>query len=158
MSTKLNGHGPTRRSPQGGSRLSNGIPRLPPINTPASVLSGSNSRDYSKSKLMTHRRAKEMQALLTNVLYQKANVIEEQVIESNKKRPPTAPDPDYPVSVSKHELLLACRPHNTTNLSTLHANLGWKVTGICIIRLSWILDIWISSSNWSCALITSMRS
>ena len=63
-----------------------------------------------------------MQALLTNVLYKKASVIEEQVIESNKKRPPTAPDPDYPVSVSNHVTLIGMQAHNTTNLSTLHAD------------------------------------
>lgn len=91
---------PSRRSPRG-QKLSNGIPRLPPINTPTSVLSN-NSRDYSKSKLMTHRRAKQMKVLLTDVLYKTADGIEEKISESNKKKPPTPPDPDYPVSVMKN--------------------------------------------------------
>ena len=106
--TKQRSPGPGPKSPthngaqpeNGGSHLVNGKPRLPPINTPASILSSRNSRDYSKSKLMTHRRANEMQGLLMEKIYQKAEQIREDVQEKAKKRPPSANDPDYPLTVS----------------------------------------------------------
>lgn len=122
--SRVNGHSPThngtrtnQRSPgpkspthngaqteNGGSHLVNGKPRLPPINTPASILSSRNSRDYSKSKLMTHRRANEMQGLLMEKIYQKAEQIREDVQEKAKKRPPSANDPDYPLTVSTEQV------------------------------------------------------
>ncbi|XP_071484907.1 dynein axonemal heavy chain 12-like [Diadema antillarum] len=91
-------HGGTKTQ-NGGSHLVNGKPRLPPINTPASVLSSRNSRDYSKSKLMRHRRAHETQQLLTEKIYQKAEKIREDVEEKNRKRPLLSEDPDYPITM-----------------------------------------------------------
>ena len=99
MAAHVNGKGGPRGTRNGPPRLVNGIPRLPPINTPASVIS-SNNRDYSKSKLMTHRRAKEMQGLLTDILYKNAKEVELDIGDSNRKRPPTAQNPHYPKSVS----------------------------------------------------------
>ncbi|XP_071807320.1 dynein axonemal heavy chain 12-like isoform X1 [Asterias amurensis] len=98
MAAHVNGKGGPRGTRNGPPRLVNGIPRLPPINTPASVIS-SNNRDYSKSKLMTHRRAKEMQGLLTDILYKNAKEVELDIGDSNRKRPPTAQNPHYPKSM-----------------------------------------------------------
>ena len=98
MSAKVNGHSPT--GGVGNSLPLNGKPRLPPIHTPASILSSNNSRDYSKSKLMKHRRSTETQKLMQKIMCEKAQKTMEDVSESNRRRPPSAKNPEYPTSVS----------------------------------------------------------
>ncbi|XP_071816044.1 dynein axonemal heavy chain 12-like isoform X3 [Apostichopus japonicus] len=96
MSATVNGSTPNGSTRNGASFTVK--PRLPPIHTPASVLSSINSRDYSKSKLMKHRRARETQKLMEKIMCEKAQKTKEDVEESNKRRPPSAKDPDYPLS------------------------------------------------------------
>ncbi|XP_033102995.1 dynein heavy chain 12, axonemal-like isoform X1 [Anneissia japonica] len=81
------------------------IPRLPPINTPASMLS-SSTKDYSKSKLMTYRRSREMQSLLTNVLYGNAAKAYEEIEEINRKAPVKTEHPSYPDSMMGNDRML----------------------------------------------------
>ncbi|XP_077977539.1 dynein axonemal heavy chain 12-like [Glandiceps talaboti] len=89
-------NGPVRNGLPPGGRSSpntNGV-HLPPITSAAT--SANTSRMITQSKLMTYRRAEEMQALLRDIMNEKAMSSYEDTAEMNQRRPSKSPEPDYP--------------------------------------------------------------
>ncbi|XP_070559445.1 dynein axonemal heavy chain 12-like isoform X2 [Ptychodera flava] len=92
-------NGPTMRNGIPGGRSSpntNGVP-LPPIASAGTSANASSM--FTRSKLMTYRRAEEMQQLLRDIMNEKALKSYEEVSDANQRQPPKKRDPDYPAEM-----------------------------------------------------------
>ncbi|XP_077865268.1 dynein axonemal heavy chain 12 [Saccoglossus kowalevskii] len=87
-------NGPLTRDSLGrSSPTTNGI-HLPPITSGSTSANSSNV--FVPSKLMTYRRANEMQMLLTGIMNEKASKSYEDTVDYNQRQPKKPPAPEYP--------------------------------------------------------------